>query len=109
MTFEGPEEGVGAKMAWQSDERDVGSGAQEIVESVANEKVVTDLDFGGMGTAAASLTLEPEADGTRVTWGLVTDMGNNPAMRWMGLAMDRMVGKDYESGLENLKTLVEGS
>lgn len=107
VSFEGPTAGVGAKMIWQSEQRDVGQGAQEIVESVENERVVSALEFGGRGDAVATLSLQPEDGGTRVTWGLDADLGNAPMLRWMGLAMDRMVGGDYETGLANLKALLE--
>jgi hypothetical protein len=95
-------------MTWSSDNPDVGSGSQVITVSVPNEQVESDLDFGDMGAAKAWLTLVPEGAGTKVTWGLNTDMGNNPIGRWMGLMMDRWVGADYERGLGKLKTLVEG-
>lgn len=107
VVFDGPEEGVGAGMSWQSEQADVGSGAQRITASIPNESVTTALDFGDMGTATAGLTLVGEGDSTRVTWDLVADMGNSPIGRWLGLAMDGMVGKDYEAGLEKLKALVE--
>lgn len=107
QTFTGPESGVGATMAWQSDK--VGSGTQEIVESVEHESVVTALDFDGMGTALADLRLAAASGGgTDVTWTFDSDMGWNPMMRWMGLMMDRWVGSDYERGLAMLKTSVEG-
>jgi hypothetical protein len=61
-----------------------------------------------MGTALAAFDLV-ETDGkTTVTWGFTTDMGNSPMGRWMGLMMDSWVGGDYETGLTNLKSLVEG-
>jgi uncharacterized protein YndB with AHSA1/START domain len=107
-TYEGPAEGVGNRMTWSSDNPDVGSGSQIITVSVPNEHVESDLDFGSMGTANAWVTLDPESTGTRVAWGLNADMGNNPIGRWMGLMMDRWVGADYERGLSNLKSLVEG-
>jgi hypothetical protein len=48
VTFEGPGgntgPGVGQKMKWSSANPDVGSGSQETVEFVANEKVVAALD-----------------------------------------------------------------
>ncbi len=101
-------EGVGAKMEWASDNPNVGNGAMEIIESVPNERLSSALDFGEMGTATAHYKLN-EADGvTNVTWGLDVDMGASPVGRWMGLMMDSWVGADYERGLSNLKTLVEG-
>jgi effector-binding domain-containing protein len=105
-TYEGPDFGVGAKMAWAS-EKDVGTGSQKIVESRPHEMVRTELDFGAEGVAHAQFTLAPEGDGTRVTWGLDADMGAGPVGRWFGLMMDGMVGKDYEKGLASLKTLAE--
>jgi hypothetical protein len=58
--------------------------------------------------AEAWWLLSPEGDGTRVTWGLDSDMGNNPIGRWMGLMLDGFVGADYERGLEQLRQTVEG-
>lgn len=106
-TYSGPDEGVGAKLAWSSEHPNVGNGAQEIVASVPGERVETALDFGEMGTAKALFVLSEAGAGTDVTWSLVADMGNNPVGRWMGLAMDGMVGADYEKGLNSLKALVE--
>ncbi|RMA42689.1 SRPBCC family protein [Rhodophyticola porphyridii] len=107
VTHSGPEAGVGATMEWRSDEPSVGDGRQEIVESVENERVVTALDFGDMGTAEAWFDLAENGGNTTVTWGLDMDMGNNPIGRWMGLTMDGLVGGDYETGLANLKALAE--
>ncbi len=107
VSFEGPEEGVGNIMSWASEVDTVGSGRQEIVESVENERVETALDFGGMGAARAWFILEPAGNGTNLTWGLDADMGNNPIGRWMGLMMDGLVGADYEAGLANIRALAE--
>lgn len=108
LEYQGPDAGVGSKLIWASDVRDVGSGTQEITLSVENQKVETALDFGPMGTANAAFTLAATADGTELTWGFVTDLGYNPMARYMGLMMDRMLGPDYEQGLNNIKALVEG-
>ncbi|MEM7319946.1 MAG: SRPBCC family protein [Pseudomonadota bacterium] len=107
LTYSGPEEGVGNKLQWASDDPNVGAGTQEILVSEANNKVETALDFGDMGTAMAYFELVEADGGTDVTWGFTSDLGMNPMMRWMGLMMDRWVGADYERGLSNLKTLVE--
>ena len=108
LTYEGPDAGAGSKLTWRSDNPQVGAGTQEIVASSENRQVDTALDFGDMGTATARFLLEEAGDVTTVTWDLSTDMGAGPVGRWMGLMMDRWVGADYEQGLENLKTLVEG-
>lgn len=107
LTYSGPETGVGNKMVWTSDDPKVGSGSQEITESVPDQRVTSALDFGDMGQATAAVLLAADGAGTRVTWTLDTDMGMNPVARWMGLFMDGMVGKDYETGLAKLKSLAE--
>lgn len=108
LTYEGPDEGVGAKLAWASDHPNVGTGSQEIIASDDNQRVETALDFGQMGTANATYVLEATSLGTQITWGLGVDMGFGPMGRWFGLMMDGQVGPDYETGLQNLKELVEG-
>ena len=108
LTYSGPDSGVGNKLQWASDHPQVGNGTQEIIASTENTRVETALDFGDMGTAQAWFALAPDGAATTLTWGLKTDMGNNPIGRYMGLMMDRWVGADYEKGLNNLKTLIEG-
>jgi hypothetical protein len=52
--------------------------------------------------------LEPAGDGTKVIW---TMHGTNLyLMKVMGIFvnMDRVMGKHFEAGLHNLKTLAEG-
>ncbi len=105
--FEGPVAGVGAKMFWASENPQVGSGSNEIIESIANSRITTALDFGEMGTANAVFTLEPVEQGTQVTWGFDVEHGVNITNRYFGLMMDKWVGADYVAGLANLKTLVE--
>ncbi len=107
LAYSGPEAGVGNTLNWSSEHPQVGSGSQEIIESVENQFVRTALDFGSMGTANASFTLQPEGDQTEISWGFESDLGMNPMSRWMGLMMDEWVGSDYERGLSNLKELVE--
>ena len=105
-TYTGPSSGVGARIAWEGSPA-VGSGSQEILESVLDERIVSANDFGGM-KAKATYVLSPERDGTRITWSLDSEHGYNPIYRWLGaLALDRMVGPDYEKGLAKLKALLE--
>ena len=105
--FTGPEEGVGARMEWSSDNPEVGAGSQEIVESQPGRLVSVRLDFGDMGGGSATFQLEPSGAGTRVIWAFNADVGNNPVKRWMGLMFDRWIGADYEDGLERLRKLAE--
>lgn len=107
-TIEGPGEGVGARMTWASEKPDVGSGSQEIIESVPDRLVRTKLDFGDMGDAKAFFEIEPRGDDrTHLVWGFDTDLGLNPVSRYFGLMFERWIGPDYEHGLAKLKALAE--
>ncbi|HKQ98124.1 MAG TPA: SRPBCC family protein [Candidatus Polarisedimenticolia bacterium] len=106
-TYEGPDSGVGAKMSWASENKDVGSGSQEVTESQAPDKVKVKLNFGDGGTAWSDWAIVADAAGTKVTWGCDIDMGAGPVGRWFGPMMDKWIGTDYEKGLANLKTFAE--
>lgn len=106
-TFSGPDTGTGARVDWTSDHANVGDGSQEIIASVENKSVKTELDFGMDGVATAVFLLNRVETGTEVTWGFTTEMGMNPIGRYFGLMMDKWVGGDYEKGLAALKVLVE--
>lgn len=104
--FEGPETGVGQKMSWTSNNPDVGNGSQTITALEENKRTTTELDFGDMGKAVASMELAPVGGGTGVTWGFKTEL-KGAMERWFGLLFDRWIGADYEKGLAKLKALVE--
>ncbi len=109
VTRQGPAEGVGAKLMWFSEMPSVGSGRQEIIESVPDQRVRLRVEFTGFdGDNFSTFTLTPEGEGTRVSWLYETGFKGNLIGRYFGLMLDRMVGPDYEKGLLNLKLLVEG-
>jgi uncharacterized protein YndB with AHSA1/START domain len=108
-TFSGPPAGVGAKMAWKSENPNVGEGSQEITAVEPDKHVSVALDFGAMGSATASYDLQAEGAGTQVVWAFDETLGLNPIARYFGLMMDGWIGPDYEAGLANLKSLVETS
>lgn len=108
QVFEGPEQGVGAKMTWDSANPQVGAGSQEIVAVEQDARVDYRLSFGGMPDAAVSFILVPDGAGTRVEWRMRADMGMNPVGRWFGLMMDRWVGADFDRGLAALRSKAGG-
>lgn len=105
--YSGPEAGVGNKNVWKSEHKQVGNGAQWITESVENEKIVSQLDFGQGEPPTGTFTFAPEGEGTKVVWSIDMDMGMSPMGKIFGLMMDGMIGPDFEQGLKNLKELVE--
>lgn len=105
--YSGPASGVGSKMSWNSEHRQVGSGSQEIIESRPNSYLKVFLDFGAQGQSEASFQLSLEGGGTRIVWALDMDHGWDLLSRAFGLMMDGWVGPDYEAGLQNLKEVAE--
>lgn len=107
-TFAGPESGVGAAYAWEGN-KDVGSGRMEITQATPASKVVIALHFLKPFEArnTAEFTLEPEGNGTRVTWEMSGPANFLSKLMGVFMDMDRMIGKDFEEGLANLKALCE--
>ncbi len=105
-TFEGTESGLGQIMRWTSDNPNVGSGSQTIIEYDPPNYLETALDFGMMGRSIASWDIVPSETGTKATWGFKSDLKGIPA-KWFGLMFDRWVGADYEKGLAKLKAVAE--
>jgi len=106
-TYEGPESGVGSIHKWKSKVREVGSGAMTLTSSVPNESLDFKLEFEGRGSSMAGFKFKADGPNTMVTWSLDMDAGMNPIMRIMGSMMDKMIGPDFEKGLNNLKELCE--
>lgn len=106
--YAGPASGTGAAMSWAGN-KDVGEGRMTIVESRPNELVRFKLEFFKpfAATNDAEFAFRPASGGTEVTW---TMRGHN---NFIGKAMcllfdmDRMVGGDFEQGLEGIRAIVE--
>jgi len=105
--FEGPDFGVGSKMSWTATEPRPETGSQTIVASTPYERVDIELDFGGQGIAQAQYLLQPDGDGTQLTWTFDTDFGLNILGRYWGLLLERQLGPLYAQGLTNLKRIAE--
>ncbi len=106
MTFFGPSEGVGAGWSWNS--KTEGQGRMTFVTADPLRGFTYTLYFPDVeATSTGEIRMTPEGAGTRVTWTNTGDLGKNPLMHYMALAMDRMVGPDFDAGLANLKTLAE--
>lgn len=109
-TYRGPAAGPGAAYDFRGDS-DVGKGSIEIVSSAPAQNVTMKLDMlePFEGHNIVEFTLAPRGTATEVTWAM---HGPSPFMaRLIGLFldMDRMIGRDFEAGLSNLKARVERS
>jgi uncharacterized protein YndB with AHSA1/START domain len=106
ITYSGPDSGAGAAWAWKS--KTEGDGRMTFTTAEPNRKIDYELFFPDFETASTgTLSLAPESGSTRVNWTMNGDFGSNPLFRWFALAADRMVGKDFDAGLANLKTIAE--
>lgn len=107
-TYEGPSIGVGAKMSWASEDPNVGSGSQEILEAESPSFIKVRLIFADFDSDnVATYRLAPEGTGTKLTWAYDSDFRGDLMGRWFGRMLDSMLGPDYEKGLAKLKTIVE--
>ncbi|HEY2559071.1 MAG TPA: SRPBCC family protein [Caldimonas sp.] len=107
-THSGAASGPGAAYAWEGS-RKVGAGRMEIRDVAPPSKVVIQLDFVRPFEAhnITEFSLAPRAGATEVSWQM---RGPAPFVsKVMGLFvdMDKMIGKDFEQGLANLKAAAE--
>ena len=112
-TYTGPGHGVGSRMSWDGDPRQVGKGSQEIIASEPYSMIRVSLDFEDQGRAVSYFDIRPEGRGTRLEWGFDTDVTEGRDFvgavlgKYFGLLFDRWVGADYEEGLERFKQYAE--
>jgi uncharacterized protein YndB with AHSA1/START domain len=106
ITYSGPPSGAGAAWEWKSQSE--GDGKMTFTAAEAGRRVAYDLYFPDFGTTSGGdLLLTAEGNATKVTWTMNGNMGSNPLFHWFALFGDKMVGKDFEAGLDNLKALAE--
>jgi hypothetical protein len=107
-THSGPENGKGAVYEWEGNKQ-VGKGRMEITEAVPPSKVLIKLDFFKPFEAhnTAEFVLEPQGDSTNVTWAMNGHMPFMFKVMSTFFSMDKMIGKDFEKGLANMKSITE--
>ena len=106
--YSGAERGKGAVYAWDGD-KNVGSGRMEILDAIASSKIVIKLDFLKPFEAhnTAEFTMLPQGGATNVIWVMHGPVPFMSKVMQVFMNMDRMIGKDFEIGLANLKTITE--
>lgn len=107
-SLSGAPSGPGAVYAWEGSSK-VGAGRMEIKDAAPPSKVLIQLDFLRPFEAhnVTEFALAPRGDRTELTWQM---RGKAPFVsKLMGLFvdMDKMIGKDFEQGLANLKAAAE--
>jgi uncharacterized protein YndB with AHSA1/START domain len=107
-TFSGAPNGKGAIYEWEGN-KDVGKGRMEVTDAATPVKTVIKLDFlkPVETSSTTEFTLLPQGDTTTVSWNMSGPMPFVSRIMSVFVNMDKMIGKDFEKGLSNLKTVAE--
>lgn len=108
--FKGTDAAVGFVSAWESDNGEVGKGEQEIKGIKEGERIDTEIRFKEPmeSTAQAYMTTEAVSDAqTKVKWGFDSKMTYPFNVIRLFMDVDKMIGDDFQTGLNNLKTKME--
>jgi uncharacterized protein YndB with AHSA1/START domain len=108
-TYSGPSRGAGARYTFES--KRAGSGYTEIVEESAPSRLGVRLVMRKPIAAdnRVEFRLEPDAKGTTVTWAMSGENGFAGRLMNTFINCDRMIGRQFETGLERLKARAEGA
>jgi carbon monoxide dehydrogenase subunit G len=106
--FSGAPSGKGAVYEWEGN-KDVGKGRMEITDAATPVKTVIKLDFLQPFEShnTTEFTLLPQGETTTVSWNMSGPMPFITKIMTVFMNMDAMVGKDFDKGLANLKTVAE--
>ena len=106
--YSGADRGVGAVYEWEGNSK-AGQGRMEIVRAAKPSEVAIQLHFLKPFEAhnVATFTLEPRGGSTEVTWSMDGPTPYVGKIIHLFVDMDRLVGRDFETGLANLKTVAE--
>ena len=106
--FSGAASGKGAVYEWDGNNQ-VGKGRIEIIDVTPPSRVTIKLDMikPMEGHNIVDFTLEPQGGATQLTWAMRGSCAYMAKLMGLVLNMDKMIGRDFEIGLANLKTLAE--
>ena len=109
-TYGGPTSGAGATYSWKGN-RKVGSGRMLMSEVDPPRRLEIAVEFLKPFKARNTtvFTLSPSGDATAVRWTMTGKKTLLTRIMEIFTSMDKMVGKDFEQGLSQLKTAAEGS
>lgn len=107
-TFGGAESGPGATYGWTGNDK-VGEGSMTILDARPSEEIRMKLEFFKpfAATNTAIYDFKPTASGSEVTWAMEGPNSFTGKLFSVFADMDSMIGKDFESGLANLKVAAE--
>jgi len=109
MEYTGTDGTVGFKSAWDSQDKNVGKGEQTIAGITEGQRVDYDLHFIKPfdGRANAYIATEDAGGGTKVRWAFMGKSNYMMKVMHLFMDMDKMIGDDLNTGLTNLKAVLE--
>ncbi|MFT3704508.1 MAG: SRPBCC family protein [Agriterribacter sp.] len=105
--FKGTDGTVGFVYAWNGNKR-AGAGEQELISIVEGKKIESEVRFIRPMTGIANAVMTTEAlssNQTKVNWNNTSEM-KYPANIMISM-IEKMLGKDMDTSLNNLKTILE--
>lgn len=97
----------GSSYSWESEKDSVGKGIMTF-NKFNSDSVLMTLNFDNTGdTKVYYITKGNDKGMVSVTWGMVFDIGFLGRAPMLFMNMDKMIGPDYETGLANLKKVIE--
>ena len=110
LSYSGPDNGVGARLDYNSQVEGGGKGAWKITESVPREKVTYDIENEERGISKrTSFTLEPTGRNNRnveITQTYDVDYGWDLLGRYSGMYVRRNIGDDMKMGLTRIVNML---
>jgi len=108
--YRGVDGTVGFVSSWNSKNKNVGQGEQEIKQIVDGERIEYEIrfirPFAGVANAYIS-TESVSSSETLVKWGFESKMKYPMNLMLLFMDMNKMVGNDLSIGLSNLKNVLE--
>lgn len=109
--YRGMDGTVGFVSIWEGNKK-VGKGEQEIIKITEGEKVDYKLHFiqpfEGLADSFMSTAVAGENQ-TKVSWGMNSAMKYPMNIMLLFMNMEKMIGEDFSTGLNNLKGILEKS
>jgi uncharacterized protein YndB with AHSA1/START domain len=106
--YSGAATGKGAVYEWDGN-KNVGKGRMEITDTAPPSRIAIKLDFFEPFEAhnTAEFTMDGKGDSTSVTWAMYGPANYISKLMGVFFNMDKMIGRDFEAGLANLKAIYE--
>ena len=106
VTYTGENGKEGSSMAWESNNKDVGIGSMTY-KYTHGDTIMQSLFFEGQGEAQIYHVVAANGEGSKVTWNMQNAVPFPMRFMMVFMNIDKMVGPDFEKGLNKLKVAME--